>query len=107
MVLAYILRLRYHILFFCRTQVQRLIVNRFDQIHKDLKMMLADVPHVSITLDIWSDRTMRGFLAVTVHFIKLDKLQTFLLTCERMTGWYYNELLCYVLFYLKCVRTCM
>lgn len=50
---------------------------------------------VSVTVDIWTDRTMHGFLGVTAHFMELDRsnpsLQSVLLSCERFTGSHTGE----------------
>ncbi|CAL9706637.1 unnamed protein product [Knipowitschia caucasica] len=35
-----------------------------------LKTQLSNTEHVSVTVDIWSDRKMRGFLGITVHWIE-------------------------------------
>ena len=34
-----------------------------------LKDLLKNVSYVSVTLDIWSDRRMRGYLGITFHYI--------------------------------------
>lgn len=41
---------------------------------------------VALTVDIWSDRRMRGFLGVTVHFMEGNELSTALLSCKRFFG---------------------
>lgn len=50
---------------------------------------------MSVTVDIWTDRSMRGFLGVTAHFMEIEKsspsLQTVLLSCERLTGSHTGE----------------
>lgn len=56
----------------------------------DIRRMLGSVENVSITLDLWSDRTMRGFLGVTAHFVWNDLLKTKTLAAKRITG---NKLL--------------
>lgn len=37
-----------------------------------IKTQLSSTDHVSVTVDIWSDRKMRGFLGVTVHCIEKE-----------------------------------
>ena len=39
-----------------------------------LKEQLAEQEHVSLTIDIWSDRTVRGFIGIEVQFFSLDDL---------------------------------
>ena len=42
---------------------------------------------VAITVDLWSDRRMRSYLGVTVHFIEQgSSLSTALLSCEHFEG---------------------
>lgn len=57
---------------------------------ENLKAEIRQCDGISVTLDIWSDRKMRAFLGVTGHFIVEDesclKLQTKLLSCERIFG---------------------
>ena len=40
--------------------------------------------HVSLTLDIWTDRRMRSYLGVTMHTVIDDQFQSFLLSFERL-----------------------
>lgn len=44
--------------------------------------------NIAVTLDIWSDRRMRGFLAITAHFYsgKTGALDSALIACDRFTG---------------------
>lgn len=54
--------------------------------------LLADQNCVSITTDIWSDRTMRSYLGVTAHILGCNPktgrfgLISLLLTCQRFHG---------------------
>ena len=53
-----------------------------------LKQMLGETHSVSVTADIWSDRRMRAFVGLTVHFISATRGQLYsaLLDCRRITG---------------------
>jgi hypothetical protein len=42
--------------------------------------------HVSLTLDIWTDRRMRSYFGVTMHTVIDDKFRSFLLSFERLEG---------------------
>jgi hypothetical protein len=42
--------------------------------------------HVSLTLDVWTDRRMRSYLGVTMHTVIDDDFQPFLLSFERLEG---------------------
>uniref|UniRef100_A0A4W5RXY7 HAT C-terminal dimerisation domain-containing protein n=1 Tax=Hucho hucho TaxID=62062 RepID=A0A4W5RXY7_9TELE len=54
--------------------------------------------HVSVTVDIWSDRKMRGFLGVTVHCMEKDgeriQLKSNLFSCDRFKGPHMAERTC-------------
>ena len=53
-----------------------------------LKHILENIKYVSVTLDIWSDRRMRGYLGITFHYIDPEtaKLHSHCLGCFRMKG---------------------
>lgn len=64
-------------------------VNReFMEIHTKLRNDLSSAASCSITVDIWSDRKLRSFLGVTVHYIteSSSDLKTNLLCCLRIKG---------------------
>ena len=64
-------------------------------IRTKVKEELAEAEHVSLTVDIWSDRRMRGFLGVTGHYLKKNKeslkLKSCLLACSRFRGSHTGE----------------
>jgi hypothetical protein len=67
--------------------VKRGIDSLYQETKQDLYNELEKAECVSVTIDIWSDRKMRGFIGITVHFISQDlKLQSKLLACERFKG---------------------
>ena len=41
---------------------------------------------VCLTIDLWSNRQMRGFLGITAHFIRDWNLQSCALACKRLRG---------------------
>lgn len=55
---------------------RRTITSKLDGLVVDrqikLKNELANADNVSVTVDIWSDRRMRGFLGVTAHWININ-----------------------------------
>ena len=63
-----------------------------------LKTQLSNTEHVSVTVEIWSDRKMRGFLGITVHWIEREteriQLKTNLLTISRFKGSHTAERIC-------------
>ena len=49
--------------------------------------MLNEIDHISVTIDIWSDRRAKAFLGITGHFIDVDfKLHAVLLKFVRLKG---------------------
>uniref|UniRef100_A0A3B5R8K2 HAT C-terminal dimerisation domain-containing protein n=1 Tax=Xiphophorus maculatus TaxID=8083 RepID=A0A3B5R8K2_XIPMA len=66
--------------------------------HLMLKTQLSQTDHVSVTVDIWSDRKMRGFLGITVHWIQkgIERLEvkSKLLAFERFKGSHTGERIC-------------
>lgn len=59
-----------------------------DQVKDSIKSKLQSQLSVSITADLWSDRTMRSFFGVTAHGLNQegDQLESFLLDCRRFCG---------------------
>ncbi len=53
---------------------------------------------MSVTVDIWSDRRMRGFLGVTAHCVNIEveylQLKSHLLACNRFKGSHTGERIC-------------
>ena len=60
---------------------------------KKIKGDLDCIKNISITVDIWSDRTMRGFMGVTGHYFHQSNLKSLLLSCDRFTGELYVQCL--------------
>ena len=78
----------------CRNTLVSDIQDEFAAKKAKLKDILHQVSDVSITVDIWSDRRMRSFLGVTVHYIHEFMLQSSLLSCVHITGTLSNCSLC-------------
>lgn len=54
---------------------------------------------MSVTVDIWTDWTMTGFLGVTAHYMTLEekkcpRLESVLQSCDRFTGSHMGERIC-------------
>lgn len=63
-----------------------LIPNKAESVHNKLTKLLGEVPYLSVTVDIWSNRQMRSFIGITAHFIHDWKLQTAMIACKRFSG---------------------
>ena len=69
-----------------RRAVQKVLEEESSGSEASLKMKLSEAKSVSVTLDIWSDKTMRGYLGLTVHFIDGYALKSGVLTVPRFAG---------------------
>ena len=51
-----------------------------------MKLCFAEVKYISITIDIWSDRTLRGYIGITAHYIDhMFKFKSDVLACNNIT----------------------
>ena len=69
-----------------RRAVQKVLEEESSGSEASLKMKLSEAKSVSVTLDIWSDKTMRGYLGLTVHFIDGYALKSGVLAVPRFVG---------------------
>ena len=69
-----------------RRAVQKVLDEESSGSEASLKMKLSEAKSVSVTLDIWSDKTMRGSLGLTVHFIDGYALKSSVLAVPRFAG---------------------
>lgn len=59
----------------CASTVKNALDMKYDVISGVYKKMFFEIPHFSITCDIWSEMmTCRSFLGITVHYISGNKL---------------------------------
>lgn len=75
----------------CRSSVKKALDNRVLKKEEALKSQLSQALSVNLTVDIWSDRLMRGFLGITAHYILNNTshpplLQSALLSMSRFKG---------------------
>ncbi|KAK3865123.1 hypothetical protein Pcinc_029238 [Petrolisthes cinctipes] len=52
-----------------RDLTRKHIPNKYHEVVQQLKNELREIPHISLTTDIWTSRQTRGFLTVTAHYI--------------------------------------
>ena len=58
-----------------------------DQLTKKLKDICSSTPFLSLSLDAWSDRRMRAYYAVTLHFInRIGGFKSHLLAFNPLSG---------------------
>lgn len=82
----------------CRRTLTVKVENLAVERRLKLKTRMSNINHVSVTVDIWSDRKMRGFLGVTAHYLEKDEerieLKSNLLACDRFKGSHTAERIC-------------
>ena len=64
----------------------QLIPKRFTDLFTKVVTLLKSAEQVCLTLDIWSNRQMRSYLGVTVHFMTEFRLMSATLACRRFSG---------------------
>ena len=71
-----------------RTTFQNsLIPTATQQMEMAMQHKLAHLSHVYLTIDLWTNRNMRSFLGISVHFIDEDwKLNSFVLAADSFPG---------------------
>ena len=69
-----------------RSSVTSTIASLYERSCKAVEKKLKSVLKVDLTVDLWSDRIMRGFLGITAHDIVIDdnklELLSFLIGCK-------------------------
>ena len=61
------------------------------EIQINLKLRLKKAQSVCLTIDLWSNRQMKGFLGITGHFIVDWTLKSVMIACKRFTGKHTSE----------------
>ena len=69
-----------------RKSVTKDVEAAYTKMETKLKEALRDVSTVSVTVDMWSDKKIRSYLGVTVHYIHERTLKSSLLSCEKFDG---------------------
>ena len=69
-----------------RYAIQKVLDEEAKKFQDQLKEMLKTCDSLSVTMDIWSDAAMRGYMGLTAHFLKNDKLCSKVLGVPRFEG---------------------
>ena len=56
------------------------------KLYSDICIRLNPLPTICLTVDIWTNRTMRAYIGITGHFIEDYQLQGVMLACRRFEG---------------------
>jgi hypothetical protein len=70
-----------------RYKINSLVSQKFKEKRAVLESKLLLAKHVTITLDMWSDRRMRSYMGITVHFMTSDmQFNSYLLDFNYFVG---------------------
>ena len=64
----------------------KLLSDKSASVESELKDSLRTAPSVCLTIDLWSNRQMRGFMGVTGHYIHDWVMQSVMIACKRFKG---------------------
>lgn len=74
----------------------RLIPQRSDSMKTRLFNLMAKTDHICLTVDLWSNQSMRSFLGMACHFLVDFELHSLMLNCQRFRGGHSFESICEV-----------
>ncbi|CAF1595528.1 unnamed protein product [Didymodactylos carnosus] len=57
-----------------------------DKMVTKLKILCNNAEHVSVTLDVWTDRRLRSYIGITLHTFIDDELKSYLLSFAPLKG---------------------
>lgn len=64
----------------------KILQQKSSEIQSDIKEKLRSVQSVCLTIDLWSNRQMKGFLGITGHFILDWCMKSIMVSCKRFKG---------------------
>lgn len=64
----------------------KLLQEKAREIQSLLKEQLNNAEHICLTVDLWSNISMKGFLGITAHFILGWELKSAMIACKRFKG---------------------
>jgi len=80
----------------CRDALPKMV----EKVENELKRISKSSRFVSMTLDLWTDRRMRCFYAITIHFISQCLFKSHLLAFKYFSGMFFKLVFKFmVLFY--------
>lgn len=75
-------------MFVFRRALQTIVDKEVGLRQESLKTRLASISSLAITMDIWSDAKMRGYLGVTAHYVHEHEISSTCLAVSRFHGMY-------------------
>ena len=70
---------------------KKLLHEKSSEIQSNLKLRLKKAQSVCLTIDMWSNRQMKGFLGITGHYIVDWTMQSVMIACKRFKGKHTSE----------------
>ena len=71
---------------------KNLLQSLFTTVKQKVESMLSEITHLTITVDVWTDRRAKAFIGVTGHFIDVNYVpQALLLDLMRLKGSHTGE----------------
>ena len=67
----------------CKHMSTTLITKKAGEIKSKMTDILQETEYVSLTLDLWSNCQMRGFIGITCHVVKDWTLLSLMIECQR------------------------
>ena len=64
----------------------KFLEEKSSSIQNDVRRSLQNAPSVCLTIDLWSNRQMKGFMGITGHFILDWTMQSVMIACKRFKG---------------------
>ena len=64
----------------------KLIDEKAAEVKDNLIKQLNKAPSVCLTIDLWSNRQMKGFMGITGHFIKDSTMKSVMTACKQFKG---------------------
>ncbi|XP_048867865.1 E3 SUMO-protein ligase ZBED1-like isoform X7 [Brienomyrus brachyistius] len=77
-----------------RDLTQNLIPQRTVAVKLNLINLIESTSDICLTVDLWSNRSMRSFFGMTGHFISNFTLQNVMLSCQRFRGRHSADNIC-------------
>lgn len=66
----------------------KLLQEKAREIQTLLKEQLNKAEQICLTIGLWSNRSIKGFLGITAHFILGWELKSAINACRRFKGWH-------------------
>jgi len=64
----------------------KLIHEKAQEVRKILFENLKAADHICLTVDLWSNRAMKGFLGITAHYLLNWEMKSAMIACKRFKG---------------------